>query len=101
MPMPLNLRSSYELTSMRWRPRVRLQGWSEQGGVMADPTFDNIRLERSEGIATITLNRPEKLNALSTELLADLSAALDIVEADHDARVVILTGAGRAFSSGF
>jgi enoyl-CoA hydratase len=66
-----------------------------------EPTFNTILLERREGIAKITLNRPEKLNALSTELLAELRAALDLLEADHDVRVVILTGAGRAFSSGF
>ncbi|MFN8557852.1 MAG: enoyl-CoA hydratase/isomerase family protein [Dehalococcoidia bacterium] len=68
---------------------------------MSDPKFDNIILERSDGIATVTMNRPEKLNALSTELLADLRQACDIIEEDHDVRVVVLTGAGRAFSSGF
>jgi enoyl-CoA hydratase/carnithine racemase len=68
---------------------------------MSDPSFENVLLERRDGIATITLNRPEKLNALSADLLADLRAALDLVEADHDVRVVVLTGAGRAFSSGF
>ena len=68
---------------------------------MSEPTFANILLEKREGIAKITLNRPEKLNALSTELLADLRAAFDNIDADHDIRVAILTGAGRAFSSGF
>jgi enoyl-CoA hydratase/carnithine racemase len=63
--------------------------------------YSNILLEKTEHIAKITLNRPEKLNALSRDLLEDLSAALDEVEADHDVRVVVLTGAGRAFSSGF
>jgi enoyl-CoA hydratase len=68
---------------------------------VGEPQFDNIILEKREGIATVTLNRPEKLNALSAALLADLRAALDDIEADHAVRVVILTGAGRAFSSGF
>lgn len=68
---------------------------------MNPPAFANLLLEKREGIARITLNRPEKLNALSTELLAELRAALDDIEADHDIRAVILTGAGRAFSSGF
>jgi enoyl-CoA hydratase len=68
---------------------------------MGEPQFDNVILEKRDGIAKITLNRPEKLNALSTELLADLRGALDNVEADQDVRVVLLTGAGRAFSSGF
>jgi enoyl-CoA hydratase len=62
--------------------------------------YENILLERRGGIAKITLNRPEKLNALSQQLLAELSAACDEIEADHDIRAVILTGAGRAFSSG-
>lgn len=61
-----------------------------------------ILLDRPEdGIAVITLNRPEKLNALSTPLLAEFSAALDQVEAHPAIRVVILTGAGdRAFAAG-
>lgn len=63
--------------------------------------YDNILLERRNSIAKITLNRPEKLNALSQAMLADLRSALDEIESDHDIRVVLLTGAGRAFSSGF
>lgn len=57
--------------------------------------------KREDGVAVITMNRPEKLNALSGELLRDLNTALDDVEDDHDVRVVVLTGNGRAFSSGF
>jgi enoyl-CoA hydratase/carnithine racemase len=54
-----------------------------------------------DGVAVITLNRPEKLNALSTPLLAEFSAALDRADADPAVRVVILTGAGdRAFAAG-
>ncbi|MBN8994881.1 MAG: enoyl-CoA hydratase/isomerase family protein [Rhizobiales bacterium] len=54
-----------------------------------------------DGIAVITLNRPEKLNALSTPLLAEFSAALDRAEADPAVRVVILTGVGdKAFAAG-
>jgi enoyl-CoA hydratase/carnithine racemase len=54
-----------------------------------------------DGIAVLTLNRPEKLNALSTALLAEFSAALDAVEADPAVRVLILTGAGeKAFAAG-
>jgi enoyl-CoA hydratase/carnithine racemase len=68
---------------------------------MGERQFENVLLEKREGIATVTLNRPEKLNALSAALLADLRDALDDIEADHDVRSVILTGAGRAFSSGF
>src|ERR1700722_5697291 len=59
-------------------------------------------LERPEaGIGLLTLNRPEKLNSLSTALLAEFSAALDAVEGDPELRVLILKGAGgRAFAAG-
>src|SRR5260370_36292654 len=62
---------------------------------------DAILLEIEDGIATITLNRPHRLNALSYDLIDRLMAALDSIETDDDARAVILTGAGeRAFSAG-
>ncbi|OBI75300.1 enoyl-CoA hydratase/isomerase family protein [Mycobacterium sp. E740] len=51
-------------------------------------------------IAVLTLNRPEKLNALSYELVEDLHATLGRIGADNDCRVVVLTGAGRGFCSG-
>ena len=46
-------------------------------------------------IAVVTLNRPEKLNALSSELVEDLHATIDEIGANNDCRVVVLTGAGR------
>lgn len=56
---------------------------------------------RQDGIALITLNRPEKLNALSFELMRELDTALTQIETDDTVQVVILTGAGeRAFSAG-
>lgn len=64
-------------------------------------THQNILIERTDKIALITLNRPEKLNAMSYELACDLDDELQRIEADDDVRAVILTGAGpRAFSSG-
>jgi enoyl-CoA hydratase len=51
-------------------------------------------------IAVVTLNRPEKLNALSFGLVQDLHTALDGIGANNDCRVVVLTGAGRGFCSG-
>jgi enoyl-CoA hydratase len=51
-------------------------------------------------VSVITLNRPERLNALSFELTADLHDALDEVGADADCRVAVLTGAGRGFCAG-
>jgi methylglutaconyl-CoA hydratase len=62
----------------------------------AMPTLD---LNYSGAVATITLNRPEKRNAISAEMIAELLAAFDEVEASP-ARVLILTGAGKAFCSG-
>jgi methylglutaconyl-CoA hydratase len=59
-----------------------------------------IEYTASEGIATIKLNRPEKRNALSPELIAALHSALDDAARDPAVRVVILTGAGQDFCSG-
>jgi enoyl-CoA hydratase/carnithine racemase len=54
----------------------------------------------SEGIATITLNRPEKLNACNVEMIDELLAVLDLVDADDAVRALIVTGQGRAFCAG-
>lgn len=56
--------------------------------------------EDDGGVATLTLNRPRQLNALSEELLADLQAELDAIERDESVRVVVLAGSGPAFSAG-
>ena len=56
--------------------------------------------EVSEGIATITLNRPERLNAWNSAMAAGLRAAMEAAEADLAVRVIILTGAGRGFCAG-
>ena len=63
--------------------------------------FKFIVYEKSEGIATITLNRPEALNAFSKEVVSELLQALEDIRSDESVRVVILTGAGeKAFSAG-
>ena len=54
----------------------------------------------SEGIATITLNRPHRLNAINPELLSDFKSALDQANLDSDVQAIILCGAGRAFCAG-
>lgn len=56
-------------------------------------------IEKTDGVAVITLNRP-KANALSIALLRELSAQLDVLEQDTDARVIVITGAGDKFFSG-
>lgn len=60
----------------------------------------DLMYERSEHVATITLNRPERLNAISFEMLESLTQRLAEVDADDGVRVIILTGAGRGFCSG-
>ncbi len=60
-----------------------------------------ILYETTGSVATITLNRPEVLNAISPELEAELHEALDEADADRSVRAIILTGAGRAFSAGY
>jgi len=62
--------------------------------------FTTITYDVSEGIATITLNRPEKLNAFNSEMMNELVAAFDLTDADDNVGAVIVTGAGRAFCSG-
>ncbi len=61
--------------------------------------YKTLHLAHDGSIATITLNRPDKRNAISYELIEELLAALDEV-ADSSALVLILTGAGKAFCSG-
>lgn len=59
-----------------------------------------LKVERSEGVATLTLNRPKALNALSRELRRAIVRTFDELAHDPDVGVVILTGSGRAFSAG-
>ena len=63
--------------------------------------FECLTYERNDKTCYLTLNRPDKLNALNAQLMAELREALDIIELDQEVRVVILTGAGRDFSAGF
>ena len=65
-------------------------------------TKTDLVLKREDrGLVTIfTLNRPSKLNALSNDLLTAMMAELDRIELDSGVRVVVITGAGRAFSAG-
>ena len=60
-----------------------------------------ITFERREAVALVTLNRPERANAMNRTMLAELNAACDAVEADDALRALVVTGAGGAFSSGF
>ena len=59
-----------------------------------------VQVEKSDGVATLTLNRPEVLNALSRALVRELADAFERLAGDPEVGVIILTGAGRAFSAG-
>jgi len=62
--------------------------------------FECIIYEKDEGIATIKLNRPQVLNAMNKQLWLDFQVALDDVKNDPEIKVLIITGEGRAFSTG-
>jgi enoyl-CoA hydratase/carnithine racemase len=62
--------------------------------------FEHILYEVGAGVCLVTLNRPDRLNALSTTMLEELLQALELADADDAVRVVIVTGAGRAFCAG-
>ena len=65
---------------------------------MAD--YETITVDRDDHVATVTLNRPDAMNAFDAALRTDLAAALQSLREDDSVRVVVLTGAGRAFSAG-
>jgi 2-(1,2-epoxy-1,2-dihydrophenyl)acetyl-CoA isomerase len=66
----------------------------------AEPGSEAVQQESADGILTLTLDRPEVLNALDRRMKEELLAALQKAARDHTVRVVIITGAGRAFSAG-
>lgn len=61
---------------------------------------DTVLLDLEKGVARLTLNRPERLNAFTPQMHAELRAALDEVEADGNVRAFLITGAGRGFCAG-
>jgi enoyl-CoA hydratase/carnithine racemase len=62
--------------------------------------YQNIIVGEGEGVATITLNRPDKLNALNDQMVEELISAIGDIEEDQNVRVLVITGAGRAFCAG-
>ncbi|WP_342641545.1 enoyl-CoA hydratase/isomerase family protein [Rhodoligotrophos ferricapiens] len=63
--------------------------------------FSTILYETVDGVARITLNRPERTNALNQTMLSEICAAMDEAEVDEGVRAIVVQGAGKAFSSGF
>ncbi len=62
--------------------------------------YEQIMTETSDGVLTITLNRPERLNAWTAQMGWELRAAFDYADADDEVRAIIVTGAGRGFCAG-
>jgi 2-(1,2-epoxy-1,2-dihydrophenyl)acetyl-CoA isomerase len=79
-----------------------LEGTPHDGGQAGEQNIEleSVNVRARDGVATIELNRPQALNAWNTQLGADLLAALRGVAEDDTVRAVLITGAGRAFSSG-
>jgi len=67
---------------------------------MAQPTFETLLYDVEDGIATFTLNRPDRMNAFTAQMMVDMIAAFDATDADDEVKAVIVTGAGRAFCAG-
>lgn len=92
-----------EINSPRSRTTLRVDGarqkWRQ--GVAGYPTYEAIELEVDPPVATLRFNQPKRLNAMGEQLRADVLDALDRLETDDDVRVVVLCGAGRAFSAGY
>jgi enoyl-CoA hydratase/carnithine racemase len=62
--------------------------------------LETVLYEVRDGVATITLNRPDAMNAWTPQLSDELSLAMGAADADDDVRAVVLTGAGKAFCAG-
>ena len=61
---------------------------------------DVVRLEKQGAVAIVTIDRPEALNALNSEVIGAVGTTIDAIEADEDIQAVVVTGAGRAFVAG-
>jgi len=68
---------------------------------LVEKEYETVLYEEKKKIGYITLNRPEKHNALSSQLLDDIDAVFDYAEADNKAKVIVLKGAGKSFCSGY
>ena len=64
------------------------------------PQYETIKLEIAEGVAIMTLNRPDRMNAFTDQMVRDMIAGFDETDANDDVRAVIVTGEGRAFCAG-
>src|SRR2546428_13354146 len=87
---------------LRLRHDVHRRGPGDRhgGGAGVMAAYDRVLVDISEGIGTLTLSRPEKLNAFDREMCRDLVDALRMLSGSDQGRVILLTGAGRGFCAG-
>src|SRR5262249_32401242 len=93
-------RSAVKVRSVRRPATSKAASLHPNRGASVVLDHEYLLYETGDGIATITLNRPEKLNALTFGLVDALVTTLRLAEADPDVHVIVLKGAGRAFSVG-
>src|SRR5687768_10489410 len=74
---------------------------SKRNAKRADPAFETLLYEVSGRVATITLNRPQRLNAINDAMPAEIRAAVEAANADDAVHVIMLAGAGAAFCAGY
>jgi trans-feruloyl-CoA hydratase/vanillin synthase len=67
---------------------------------MSEPTYETVLVDKEDGITWVTLNRPEKKNAMSPQVCFDMVDVLTRLDTDPETKVLVLTGAGEAFSAG-
>ena len=63
-------------------------------------SYSTVLVEKTDGVALVTLNRPDKKNAMNPQLHEDMTAALEDLRYDDEARVLVITGAGDSFCAG-
>lgn len=77
---------------------------NEMNAIAAEPaagrTYETLLIDHAQGVTTITLNRPEKMNAFDSTMSRELAEAIVAFDADDATRVIVITGAGTAFSAG-
>ncbi len=89
------------MDSARLRERTEHTTRRNPNEMTESKQYETIEYETRGPVGLVTLNRPDRLNAINEQMLEDLGAVLDAIEADDEVRVVVLHGAGRAFCSGF
>jgi 2-(1,2-epoxy-1,2-dihydrophenyl)acetyl-CoA isomerase len=95
MPLPASPSVNFVARSFL---RAHPQGHRHRGNVW--PVMETVLYESVEGVATVTMNRPDRLNAIGEDMLERLLAAVERAASEDDVRVMILTGAGRGFCPG-